>query len=100
MAADPGLALLTVTQAVGLFQSFLPKFTEISATEPDGNAQLVRDVRRGEVAAVVLTLGIGAMASGFTESPVPAISSAVAAFTLVVLYEGALSARNGVEASA
>jgi hypothetical protein len=98
--ADPGLALLTVTQAVGLFQSFLPKFTEISAVDPADNPQLVRDVRRGEVAAVVLTLGIGAMASGFTDSPVPAISSAVAAFTLIVLYEGALSARNGVSENA
>lgn len=90
MASDPGLALLSATQAVALFQSFLPKFTEISATAPEDNPQLARDVRRGEFAAVMLTLGIGGMASSLTGSSTPAITAAIAAAGLVLLYESAL----------
>lgn len=90
MAADPGLALLSVTQAVGLFQAFLPKFTEISAADPADNPQLEADVRRGEFAAVMLTLGIGGMASALTQSPTPAMVAALSSLGLVILYESAL----------
>jgi hypothetical protein len=96
MAVDPaviGPATLSLTQSIGLFQAFLPSFSEIAKTNPEDNPALVQDVRMGELAAAVLTLGIGGMISALTGSPVPAIVSVISGAVLVVLYESALNRR-------
>lgn len=95
MAVDPGIfgpASLGMTQAIAQFQTFLPSFTEIRKADPNEDAAMVQDVRMGELAAVLLTLGIGGMVSSLTGSPVPAVVSAVTCFGLVCLYESALRA--------
>jgi hypothetical protein len=82
-----------MTQSLTLFQQFLPKFQEISAADPDNDAGMVRDVRMGEVAAVVTTLGIGGMTSALSGSSTPAVVAAITAGGLILLYEYALANR-------
>lgn len=92
MAVDPnviGPATLSMTQALSLFDSFLPKFTDLGKADPN-DINVVRDVRMGELAAVLMTLGIGGMTSALTGSSVPAVVALVTCTGLVLLYESAL----------
>lgn len=94
MPADPaviGPATLSMTQSLSLFNQFLPSFTQISSADPNDTA-IVRDVRMGELAAVMMTLGIGGMTSALTGSSVPAVIAGLTCLGLVVLYETALKA--------
>lgn len=103
MAVDPaviGPATLSMTQALALFQNFLPKFSEIRLADPDVNQDIVRDVRMGELASVLMTLGIGGMTSALTGSSVPAVVALVTCGGLVLLYETALRARGEVNVNA
>jgi|SRR6187397_2901197 hypothetical protein len=84
-----GPATLSMTQSLSLFDSFLPSFRDISKADP-GNEGIVRDVRMGELAAVLMTLGIGGMTSALTGSSVPAVVALVTCGGLVLLYETAL----------
>lgn len=92
MAVDPhiiGPATLSMTQSLSLFDAFLPSFRDISKADP-GDIGIVRDVRMGELAAVLMTLGIGGMTSALTGSSVPAVVALVTCGGLVLLYETAL----------
>jgi hypothetical protein len=92
MPVDPsviGPATLSMTQALSLFSQFVPRFSEISAADPNDEAT-VRDVRMGELAAVLMTLGIGGMTSALTGSSVPAVIACTTCVGLVMLYEMAL----------
>lgn len=95
-----GPAMLGMTQSIGLFQTMLPKFSEIRKTNPEDNPELVQDVRMGELAAVLLTLGIGAMTSALTGSAVPSVVAVTSSVGLVMLYESALRARTEVNSNA
>lgn len=102
MPVDPaalGAATLSLTQAVTLFQTFLPKFTDIRKADP-ADADTVRDVRIGEIGAVSLTIGIGAMASALTGSSAPAVVAVLSSAGLVLLYESALSSTSEVNVNA
>lgn len=93
MPVDGGLigpATLGMTQGVTLFQSFLPKFTDIRKADPANNPDFVKDVRMGELAASLLTIGLGAMMSGLTGSAVPSVVAVLASAGLILLYETAL----------
>lgn len=85
-----GAATLSMTQALSLFQSFLPRFSEISAADPSKDPATVRDVRMGELAAVMMTLGIGGMTSALTGSSVPAVVAGITCMGLIGVYEYAL----------
>lgn len=103
MAVDPhiiGPATLSMTQALTLFQNFLPRFAEVRLADPDKNPDVIRDVRMGELAAVLMTLGIGGMTSALTGSQVPAVIAFATCVGLVALYEYALSARSEVNTNA
>jgi hypothetical protein len=86
-------ATISMTQALALFQNFLPRFSEIRATDPS-NGDMVRDVRMGELAAVLMTLGVGGMTSALTNSAVPAVIALLTSVGLVCLYEAALADRS------
>jgi hypothetical protein len=92
-AAVIGPATLSVTQSLALFQSFLPKFSDVRKTNPDEDISIVQDVRYGEFAAVILSLGTGAMISALTGSSAPTYVAAACSLGLVLLYESALRAR-------
>lgn len=87
-----GPTSMGLTQAISLFQGFLPKFSDIRKQNPTSNPDFVQDVRMGELAASLLTLGIGTIMSSLTGTPYPAIVAAITALGLVALYESALRA--------
>lgn len=99
MPIDPGLigpTTLGLTQSLSLFQGFLPKFSDIRKEDPTNNPDFVKDVRMGELAAAMLTIGIGAVMSSLTGTPYPAIISLISALGLIVLYETALQSNASV----
>lgn len=103
MAVDPnviGPATLSMTQSLALFQNFLPSFSDISKADPEVDISIANDVRRGELAAVLMTLGIGGMTSALTGSAVPSVVALVTCAGLVMLYESALKAQSGGVVSA
>lgn len=94
-----GPTTLALTQAVGAFNSFLPHLSEIRKTDPKADPSFAADVRMGEVAAVALTIGVGAIASSMTGSTAPILVSMVAAAGLVFMYESTLRAHLPMEES-
>lgn len=98
-SAAVGMATLCMTQSLMLFQQFLPTFHEIGSADPSEDVGMVRDVRMGEIAALLTTLGIGGMTSALSGSSTPAVVAALTAGGLIVLYEMALR-NKGVMASA
>lgn len=80
---------IAITTAVGAFYQMLPPISEVrkrNADDPDFAA----DVRIGEVAASVIALGIGGIASSLSGSSVPALVSVLVSVSLIVLYESTL----------
>lgn len=93
MPIDSGLigpSTIGLTQSLSLFQSFLPKFTDIRKADPANDPGFVKDVRMGELAAALLTIGIGTTMSALTGSPIPSVIAFVSAAGLIILYESAL----------
>lgn len=88
-----GAATLSMTQSLALFGTFLPRFSEIGRADPEVDTRVVQDVRLGELAAVMMTLGIGGMTSALTGSAVPAVVAFITCGGLVVLYEYALRSK-------
>lgn len=96
MPVNPGIigpATMSLTQSLSLFQGFLPKFTDIRRENPVSNPEFARDVRMGEMAAALLTIGIGATMSALTGSPVPSVIALFTVIGLITLYESALRAK-------
>jgi hypothetical protein len=95
--ADVGVAMLSVSSGLNVFQSLLPKLSDVRKADPANNPDIAADVRMGEVAAGTMTLAVGIIASSLTKSPVPA---AVALFTVIILvtiYESTLKAQRPFE---
>lgn len=91
MASDLiGPASLAVSQGISAFQFFLPKLSEVRKADAATNPDIIGDVRMGEVAAIALCVGIGAVTSSLTGSPVPMFVTAIMAGILVCVYEAAL----------
>lgn len=102
MPVDPSLigpSTLAISQAVTAFNSFLPKLADIRKSHPTEDPAFAADVRMGEVAAVALTVGVGAVASSLTGSPVPTVVAVVVAVGLVLMYESTLRADRPMEAT-
>lgn len=90
---DPSLlgpSTLAVSQGLTAFQSFVPKLSEIRRADLATNPDLAADVRLGEVAAVTLTMGVGAIASSFTKSNAPVLTAAFVCIIMVCIYESTL----------
>lgn len=92
-----GPATLSVSQGISAFQFFLPKLSEVRKANSAVDLDMVGDVRLGEVAAVTLCIGVGAIVSSLSGSPVPAFVSALMAAILVCIYETALRADRPME---
>ena len=94
-----GPAMLSVTTSVQAFYTLLPKLSEVRKADPVANPDIAADVRMGEVGAVALTLGVGAIASSLTQSPLPAITGVAMALVLVGIYETALKSHRPFESA-
>lgn len=92
--ADPmivGPATLAATQGFTAFSQFLPRLGEVRRANKDENPDIAADVRLGEIAAVGVTLGTGAIVSSLTQSNVPIIVAALVCAGFVILYEMTLA---------
>lgn len=87
-----GPASLAVTQGVGAFALFLPRFTDVRRNNPKDNPDFAGDVRTGEIAATTLTLGVGAIASFYTGSNAPMVTALFLVLVMVFVYESTLRA--------
>lgn len=85
-----GPAALSISQGISAFQFFLPKLSDVRKADPANDPDIVGDVRMGEIAAITLCVGVGAIVSSLSRSAIPAVVSALMAGILVCLYESAL----------
>ena len=86
-----GPASLIVSNTFGAFTHFLPPLSEVRKADPANNPDIVGDVRMGEIAAITLAVGTGAILSSLTQSAVPSFVALLTILILVALYEVALS---------
>ena len=84
-----GAATIALGQTVGAFQFFLPRLSDVRKAGPN-DADMIGDVRMGEVAAGALCIGIGAMVSSLSGSAVPVVVSILTAAAMMCVYESAL----------
>lgn len=84
--ADMTAVPLVLSQTVGSFQFFLPRLAEVRKAGP-GDRSMWSDVRVGEVAAVALSVGMGAIMATLTKSPLPLYCGVMIALVLVCVYE-------------
>lgn len=98
MASDVvGPATLAITQAVGSFQFFLPRLSDVRKADITKDPGIVGDVRMGELAAGTLCLGVGTIVSALTQSPIPALVAMLMAAILIAVYEATLIADRPME---
>ena len=82
-----GAATIGLTQGLTSAQAFLPKLTEVRKAD---SPEMIGDVRMGEIATAIFTIGIGAIVSSLTGSPIPTFVSAIIVIAIVCVYEAAL----------
>lgn len=85
-----GPASLAAGQALSSFSTFLPRLSEVRKASRE-DADMVGDVRLGEVAACAVSIGIGVIASSLSGSPIPMYACAFISVILIVVYETALN---------
>lgn len=85
-----GPAALAAGQTIAGFSTFLPRLSEVRKANAGAEPEIIGDVRLGEVAATAIALGVGAIASALSKSPVPMYAAAFIALVLIVVYETAL----------
>jgi Na+/glutamate symporter len=95
--ADMGVASLALGQAVGAFQTYLPKLQDVRKTDANANPEFVADVRIGEIAAITVAVGTGAILSSLSKSPVPAVVAALVCGVMLCLYETTLQSDRPLE---
>jgi hypothetical protein len=88
--ADMGVAAIALTQSFAQFQTYMPKISDIRKADPKVDFDLVGDVRIGEIAAFVGSVGVGVIVSSITNDPVPAYVSVAVCLILIALYESVL----------
>lgn len=86
-----GPATLAATQGFTAFSQFLPRLGEVRRATKSENPDIAADVRLGEIAAVGVTMGTGAIVTSLTRSNIPVIVAALVSFGFVMLYEMTLA---------
>lgn len=87
-----GVSVTVAGMMMSGFSSLLPTLREVRQASP-GDQTMVNDVRYGQCAAATLAIGIGALMTWLTKSPVPLYVAIAAALLYAGIYEMAL--RNG-----
>lgn len=91
--ADFGSATFAVGQGVGSFTSFLPKITDVRKASVN-DKDFVADMRVGEIAGCVITIGVGVIAASLAQSSAPIITGIFISIVIVCLYESILRSEN------
>lgn len=92
-----GAATIGLTQGLSSASQFLPKLSEVRRAHAEANPDIVGDVRMGEIATTVITIGIGAIVSSLTGSSIPTVVAGIIVLVIIVLYEVALRGENLME---
>lgn len=93
MSADGaiiGAATVSLGQSITAYSFFLPPLREVRRAAPNEPA-MRGDVHMGQVAAGVVTIGVGIMLSYLVGSFIPLTVAATTAVMIAVVYETALS---------
>lgn len=85
-----GPASLAAGQTLSGFMTFLPRLSEVRKANAGAEPEMVGDVRLGEAAATAIAIGVGAIASALSGSPIPMYAAAFVALIMIVVYEIAL----------
>lgn len=88
-----GVITLALTQAVSVFNAFLPPLTEVRRSSI-GDRTAYLDVRIGEVAASAMVIGIGAVLSTLVGNNRPMLVSIAGAIGMMGVYEFTLRSSN------
>lgn len=97
--ADVGVAAIALTQGYAQFQAFLPKIADIRKIDAVNDPEAVADVRIGEVAAFIGTMGVGVIVSSLSGDPMPTYVSLIVSVLLIGMYESILRANRPLENS-
>lgn len=89
-----GAATIALSQGLTSATAFLPRLSEVRRADPASNAEMVGDVRMGEIATTIITVGVGAIVSSLTGSPVPTFVAGLVALGIICIYEAALRGEN------
>jgi Na+/glutamate symporter len=84
-----GPASLAIGNTVNSFGVFLPKLTDVRRATP-GDQSIIKDVRLGQIGAVAVAMGFGAIMSSLSGSPIPVYVSFFMSAVIIGLYEQAL----------
>lgn len=80
-------ATLALAQTVGAFQWLLPKLADVRRADTAVDKETVQDVRAGELAAVALNVGVGAVLAKLTNTAAPLVVSLFTAAVIIGVYE-------------
>jgi hypothetical protein len=97
--ADLGVAAIALTQTYAQFQSYMPKITDVRKADPF-DTEMIGDVRMGEIASLIGSLGVGLIVSSITGDPTPTYVSVGVSLMLIALYEYTLRANRPLEGTA
>lgn len=93
MAVDGGImaaATVSLGQSISAYSFFLPPLREVR--QATVNSPVIRgDVRLGQVAAGVVSIGVGVMLSYLVGSAIPTVVALLTATMVAVIYETALN---------
>lgn len=87
-AAGVGLSILILLSVPTVFQTFLPPAAEVNKIHPTSTYSA--RVRRSEVYATAISVGLGFAGSVITGTPWPFMGAAAIAAAIIVHYEGCL----------
>ena len=85
-----GPTTLAITIGIGTFKDFLPPISDVRAKSATADPGFASDVRMGEVAAMAMLVGVGAIASYIAGDKHPLIIALVTGSFLVCMYESIL----------
>lgn len=89
-----GAATIALSQGLSSATAFLPKLSEVRRSSVSKSPEMVGDVRMGEIATTVVTVGVGAIVSSLTGNPIPTFVAALVALAIICIYEAALRGEN------
>lgn len=85
-----GAATVSLGQSITAYSFFLPPLREVRRAAPN-EPSMRGDVHMGQVAAGVVTVGVGIMLSYLVGSFIPLTVAATTAVMIAIVYETALS---------
>jgi hypothetical protein len=88
---------LAVTQGITAFNAFLPPLAQVRKNHPMHNPDFAADVRAGEMAGTVITVGIGVIASGIVGHPLPVYTAVLICAVIIAVYEYVLRSNSAFE---